>query len=348
MISQLANIQAFVTKQLIDVIDWGRDVRPDSEHKTTGDAAYIMIKTPHNRYKLAILSSYIDPPSGAPVECRSLGTVVFDDPADSKYIVGPKSDAVYSEISKHIHVREYTDAIAAVRRELAEAPAPTRSEDGSIKYDAAQAARGKLAELIGKAKPWGIEAQAPPLAASQWTKEELAGFDQSRPAIVTHVAERGPAVPPLVLVGGGEKPWLGMPVLFITNPAEQISGMQHIPGWCVKVMSDDRISMFMTPDHSEPSYRDGLPRRGSPAGNGRVHQYNCWDVNPEFTAFFSRMRDAEGRIGDVESRFGKLEKTDATTVRTFFADLLRRVEALEGGAALALKPAAADKAKKVG
>jgi urease beta subunit len=343
MISQLANIQAFVTKQLIDVIDWGRDVRPDSDHKTTGDAAYIVIKTAHNRYKLAVLSSYIDPPAGAPVECRSLGTVIFDDPADSKHIVGPKSDAVYAQISKHVHVREYTDALAAVRRELAEAPLPTKGEDGSVKYDPAQAARVKLADLVAKAKVWGIEAAIPKLSPAiqdagcthSDLAKESAGILVSAPA-----APQPSLVPPLVLVGGGEKPWLGMPVLFITNPAEQISGMQHIPGTCVKVLSDDRISIFMTPDHSEPSYRDGLPRRGSPAGNGRVHQYNCWDVNPEFTAFFSRMRDAEMRLRD-------LEKKDDGAQTKMVADLLRRIEALEVSAAGAAKPTP-DKAKKVG
>ncbi len=93
-----------------------------------------------------------------------------------------------------------------------------------------------------------------------------------------------------------DAPWLGAPIFFITNPGEQIGGMGEIVGWCVKVYSHDRISIFMTPDHSEPSYRDNLPRRGSPAGNGRMHQFNCWDFNPEALRQASRIRHLEEAI----------------------------------------------------
>ncbi len=117
MIAQIQGLKYFVANQLSDVVDWPKHVRVD-EKKTTGDHAFVDIATPFNRYKMAICSSYIEPPPGAPLACKSLGTVTFDDLADNKHIVGPKADLTWTDISKYVHVRELTDALAAARREF--------------------------------------------------------------------------------------------------------------------------------------------------------------------------------------------------------------------------------------
>lgn len=283
MISQLQNIQAFVAKQLTDIVDWSKHVRVDPDHKTTGDQAYIVIATGLNRYKLSVASAYIEPPAGAPLACRSLGTVTFYDPVQAKTIVGPKADATYAEISKHLHVRELTDGLAVAQRELAEA-----------KPENAGAARVKHAEIAERAGKWGVGA-----------KTETSAADRNGPMIEAHtiaVAE----LPPQghgdwpMTNSQGPRPFLGAPVIFIANPGEQISGMGEIPGICVKTFpSSDRISIFMMPDHSEPSYRDSLPRRGSSAGNGKTHQFNCWDFNPHFVREQKRLEHLEEAIAKM-------------------------------------------------
>jgi hypothetical protein len=77
----------------------------------------------------------------------------------------------------------------------------------------------------------------------------------------------------------------------------------------------------MTPDHSEPSYRDNLPRRGSPAGNGRVHQFNCWDFNPEALRQANRLRHLEEAIEKMAD--------EGNQDRAELAQLSARVTALD-------------------
>lgn len=321
MIAQIQGLQHFVANHLSDVVDWSKHVRPELERypkqgdgkpQQSGDYAYILISTPFNRYRMSIASSYLDPPPGAPLACKSVGTVTFDDMADNKHIVGPKSDQTWTDISKHIHVRELTDALAAARREAAEATVET-----------AGPARVKLAELAERANKWGVAAKVPEaatlaagdsLGVEHIIKAQDVLRSQPDPAFDAPVHSIGPPV-----VASRDAPWLGAPVVFITNPGEQISGMQEIVGWCVKVYSHDRISLFMTPDHSEPSYRDNLPRRGSPAGNGRVHQFNCWDFNAKFMAMLKPQDDdalltspesikALGKIiGDLQTEMEELK-----------------------------------------
>lgn len=323
MIAQIQGLEAFVRNHLADVADWTKHVRVDPEHKTTGDQAYIVIATPFNRYKMSILSSYIDPPPGAPLQCKSLGTVTFYDPAEAKQIVGPKADLTWTDISKHIHYREYVDALAGARRELAEAPAPTLNEDGTVKYDHAAPIRVRLADLVARAAKWGIAAPSTrPLVdrrdPDHWVNKaaDIVKEQDAKAAETAPVHSVGPPV-----VASGEAPWLGAPVLFFTNPGESISGMSEIVGWCVKVMSRDRISVFMTPDHSEPSYRDNLPRRGSDAGNGRVHQFNCWDFNPAALRELSRIRHLQQAIEKMADE-GNLDRKE-------MAQLAARVATLE-------------------
>lgn len=321
MIAQLSNIQQFFAQHMTDVLDWGRHVRPDPEHKTTGDAAYVTIDSGLNRYKLSCLSSYVDPPSGAPYQCKALGTVTFDDFAGSKHIIAPKSDATWAEISKHIHVRELTDGLAIARRELAEASPETVG-----------AVRVRVAELVARAQKWGVEAKGLPalsevpktiVAPSQWTPEELAELAKpNAPPVFTVRDERASAATtvstdkPLqfgdsyrrpdgtvdVFMGPVpiDKPFLGCPILFITNPGESITGMTEIPGWCVNVHSDETISAFVTPDHSEPMYRDKMHRR-NPAKNIRS---NCWDFNEQLMAPYRMAAEVE-RLAE---RVAELEK----------------------------------------
>jgi hypothetical protein len=343
MIAQLQNLQAFVANHLADVVDWSKHVRPDPNHKTTGDHAWIVIKTPFNGYEMSVRSAYIDPPAGAPVTCRSLGTVTFDDAAGDKHIVGPKADNTWIDISRHIHVRELTDALAAARRELAEAP-----------KEGAGSARVRLAEIAGRAKVWGVKVREddlrkveavaqehvldPPASHPQPTTESTG--TTADPSAVNDLA-RDMATSAAnwrddKIISHGA--FLGCPVIFITNPGEQISGMGEIPGHCVKILSDDRISIFMTPDHSEPSYRDNLPRRGSLASDGKVHRHNCWDFNPQFERERSRVRHLEEAIAKMADEYN-----------TLFADhaaLVERVTVIENAHRTALEDGGKSKRKR--
>jgi hypothetical protein len=314
MIAQLANLQQFFAAHLSDVLDWGKHVRPDPERKTTGDAAYVLIDTGLNRYKLSCLSSYVEPPAGAPYQCKALGTVTFDDFGGGKHIIAPRGDQTWTDISRHIHVRELTDGLAIARRELAEASPETVG-----------AVRVRVAELVARAQKWGIEAKGLPAAglltpqqnaaqSLQWTPQELAALPQDKGVPIVTVADvrAGPGY------GGDaslsrDKPFLGCPIIFITNPGESIAGMTDIIGWCVQVHSDETISAFVTPDHSEPMYRDKLHRR-NPARNIRS---NCWDFNERLMAPF-RMAGEVDRLSE-----------ELKVEREKIAGLSARLDALE-------------------
>jgi hypothetical protein len=234
MLSQLQNLQTLIANHLIDVIDWRRHVQPDPEYKSTGEIARVLITTPFNRYRMGLGTSFSEPPAGAPITCRSLGWVSFDDFAANKHFLGPKSDLLYIDISKHIHVRELTDALAAARREVAESGP-----------DRAGAARAKLTEIAERAKKWGIEAKVPdgrvaavpPMPAPQATVPDS-------PAPPPEASASGASTMAAPSATAGE-PWIGAPVIFITNPGEQISGMQEIPGHIVRIEpTDGRVCIF--------------------------------------------------------------------------------------------------------
>jgi hypothetical protein len=343
MLSQLQNLQTFVHANLADVIDWRRHVSPDS--KSTGDRAYIHIKTPFNSYRMGLGTAYGEPPAGAPAECRSRGWVSFDDDAAGKHILGAKADALNTEIVKHICTRELTDALAAARCEVAEASPETVGR-----------ARTRLADIAAKARKYGIDAKVPdaPAAAVQRPPEvPQTGLAQSNPAPmpetqtgderernrVRHLEE---TIEKVAAASAGE-PWIGAPVIFITNPGEQIAGMQIIPGHVVRIQPDGRISMFLTADNSEPIYRDNLHRRGSPAGNGRVHQFNCWDFNPVVARDASRMRHLEESIEKMADE-GNRDRQEIADLRQAVADLTARVAPVESPEPASAK--ASERAKK--
>jgi hypothetical protein len=328
MLGQIQGLQAFVTNHLSDVIDWRKHVAPDPTHKPTGDVAHILITTPFNRYKMSIGTAYAEPPAGAPVACRSLGWMGFDDPADNKHVLGPKSDMLYSEISKHVCVRELTDALAAARREVAEASA-----------EMAGPARVRLTELAAKAKKYGIEAKVPDGALAAAVQPPQA----PQTAVPNNPAPMSTGGPATVAAPAAGKPWIGCPVIFITNPGEQIAGMQEIPGHIVRIQPDGRICIFLTADNSEPIYRDNLSQRGTPAGNGRVHQFNCWDFNPEFERDRSRLRHLEEAIGKMADE-GNQALQAIADLRQAVADLTARAPAGENSEPPSAK--AQDKAKK--
>lgn len=409
-VAQIQNLQAFLIQEMSDVIDPSKHVTPDPEHKQSGDIAHVLIKTPYNQYKMSVRSTYIEPPAGAPLECRSLGTVTFDDFAGNKHVIGPKSDQTYAEISKHVHVREYTDAIAVARREMAEASPEMVS-----------AARVRLVGLAERGVKWGIKVHvpdAPPTQAvfpqtpaglsapvERLPQRDVPFADLMGSRAVTHhgapirqvddvsppstdssfssalmaalsknpyrseavgQVDDGPKEidPPKLLRPIAMMPWLGCPIVFVTNPGEQVSGMSEIPGWVVKVHSQDRVSIFITPDNSEVSFRDNLPRRGSSAGNGRMHAYGCWDFNQEYLRIVNAVLWSEGHINRLDKRChdieAKVEELGSPTVtpevmshdsqdmllklearidkiteeysqvRSAFSALARRVGALEG------------------
>src|SRR5712671_4826968 len=136
MLGQLANLQGFVNSKLSDVINWQQHVRPaddlmtktwlekDYQRGTTGDRAYIAIKTPFNAFWMSSLGTYVEPPAGAPTECRSLGTIEFVDfKSDQPFnLIGPKNDATFHKIAEHIRTRELIENIKDTRRQLAENP----------------------------------------------------------------------------------------------------------------------------------------------------------------------------------------------------------------------------------
>lgn len=295
MLSQLQNLQAFVANHLSDIVDWNRHVRPDAEQKTSGDHAFIVIQTGLNTFKLSCASAYVDPPPGAPYQCKALGTVQMVDRAGDRIITGPKNDATWADISKHLHVRELTDALSVARRELAEAGPTTRD-----------AARVKLAGLVEKGQKWGIAGQMPegvtiPFPALPADPLVSLPLVTQAEGEATRTGEPSPGAPTSEGFAG-PAPYLGAPILYISNPGEQISGMMEMAGTIVKVLSHDHVSILVTPDHSEPFYRDKVARRGAPDSNGRPHKHNCWDFNP-------RALDAERRLID------RMDALEAENVR---------------------------------
>src|ERR1700739_3162518 len=108
MISQPANLKQFVAGFLGGIVDWQQHVKvlgKEDGFTESGDQAHITIKTPYNKYKMSMLSAYMEPPMGAPVQCKSLGTVEFEDSLEQVHLVEARSDAAYARISLHIKTR---------------------------------------------------------------------------------------------------------------------------------------------------------------------------------------------------------------------------------------------------
>ena len=313
MISQMQNLQAFVQNHLFDVVDWRKHVQPDPERKSNAEIAGIVIVTPFNSYKMTIGTFYAEPPPGAPIECKSLGWVSFDDPAAGKHLMGPKRDDLYTEIAKHICRREFTDALAAARREMAEASVDTAAQ-----------ARAKFADLAARAKKYGIEANVP---------DETPTAAMSSPAAAPSAEAVGstapipPTPPPLAPVLEGE-PWIGAPIVYITNPGEWLSGKGEAPGFIVNIERNGQVCVFVTPSNSEPLYFDRIQRRGSPAAPGRVHTHHCWDFNPTFARLFEDARTLRQRAEAAAQQAEEADRTIAD-LRQTVADLTARMGAVE-------------------
>jgi len=318
IVAQIQNLRSFVTTHLGDVIDWNKHVKPDPHLATTGDIAYVEIETPFNRYKLAMGSAYAEPPSGAPSVCRSLGWITFHHVGEDKYLLSPKNDLAYMDISKHIHVRELTDAAAACRRDLAESATP----------ELAAQVRIRMSEVAARAAKWDIKVQVP--EASKVS--EIAAAPQHHNVPVKTLDESLPIAHPSVanaffLPGGqghpGPAPFVGAQIIFYAH--DRIAGMDQVPGVLVKIQKDGRAAMFLMADLNEITFMDNVHRRGSDAGNGRVHTTNCWDFNPEWLKEQARICHLEKEIKRIEDERG-LERA---LIAEVFDDLLLRLAALE-------------------
>jgi hypothetical protein len=296
IVAQIQNLRFFVTAQLGDVIDWNKHIEPDPVRTTTGDIAYVQIKTAYNTYKMAMGSAYAEPPAGAPSVCRSLGWVTFQHVGEDKYLLNPKNDLAYQDISKHIHERELTDALAACRRELAEA------KDA----DEAQLIRIRMKEIAVKAERWGIKAHVP--EAPQAPKiADIGALPLHRNVPIRTVES------PIDAQGGGHAyglaPFVGAPIIYYC--ADRIAGMEQVPGILIRIQRDGRAALQLFADLNEIQFKDNIVRRGSDAGNGRVHTSNCWDFNPEWLEEQARIRSLEDVVDrlrrEAMDRITKLE-----------------------------------------
>lgn len=287
IVAQIQNLRSFVTSHLSDTVDLNRHVHDDPHMKTTGDIAYVEIRTPYNTYKMAVGSAYAEPPSGAPNECRSLGWVTFHHVGEDKYILGPKNDLTYQSIAKYLNVRELTDAIAAGRREMAEASG-TKANEAWI----------RLKETATRAEKWGIKANLPeaPKSAVIIAPD---GFGENEPvdlrpgAIIEHMRANEHPNSPAALA-----PFVGAQIVYYGN--DRIAGMDQVPGVLVKIQHDGRCAAFLMADLNEITFMDNIHRRGSDAGNGRVHMTG-WDFNPAWVKEQERIAALESRIHALES-----------------------------------------------
>ncbi len=276
MLSQLANLQGFVNSKLSDVINWQQHVRPandimtktwlerDYQRETTGDRAYIAIKTPFNAFWMSSLGTYVEPPAGAPTECRSLGTIA-------------RNDATFHKIAEHVRTRELIENIKDTRRQLAENP-PTPQ------------LKSKWDTLLIKAKERGLDITS---FDSNFKMPDMA-------VINSELAERNAPLPHAAVTDAKDPDglYVGCPVLFITNPGEHISGMFEIPGIVTKTHGQGRIAGIFFPDHSEVMHRDYVYHRTGPIKS------NCWDFNPwykeQIFATNARYAELDQRMRAIE------------------------------------------------
>jgi hypothetical protein len=147
---RLHDIRESATRFLGDIIDPVVAVRPDPKRTSNFVEGHAEIVTPHNTYRMSVFTPQTTQPPGAPTECVSLGSVVFHDPINDVTIMGLRSDRTFLDISRHVHVREYTDGIAHARRELAEAGP-----------EAIKPLQEKLGALVSTAGKWGVSGSVP-------------------------------------------------------------------------------------------------------------------------------------------------------------------------------------------
>jgi hypothetical protein len=337
----MMDIRDFAGRHLADIIDVTTGVKPDPQHTSNGFEAHAEIISPFNRYRMSVHSSHLAPPAGAPTECRSLGTVIFHDPATDTQIVGARSDQTLIDISRHVHHREYTDKIAHARRELAEAGP-----------DVIKARQEKLGSLVSAGAKWGVSGSVP-MAPSTKDTEPLAVPSTASLAPDTVPPTAAAAVPSLTLraVLDESQPFVGAPVIFITNPGEQISGMQELPAIIVRVDARRQtVCLLVFIDDSETVHRLNIPRRGSDAGNGRVHKHSCWDFNPVYARERAQAEADGKRLAELGAAIDALAAENKQLVDRIAALEAKpkrgRPAKLEAGEAEGSEPAAEGEAAK--
>lgn len=282
MLTQLSNLQNFINNHLRDVVDWRKNVLPANDpslkdkverslqRETTGDQAHVVICTDYNKYYLAAVSVYVDPPMGAPLECRTLGTVMFEELTSDAPVrfIRPRQDQTFIDIARQVRKSELKSCIADVRRQLAECD---NDEQRKI-------LSGRLPALAAKAKEYGVEIVGLPIPAAETTMpqvevgEVISQVKVARDTVQRLENDRQHFVNTPV----SDDLYVGCPIIYVTNPGEAIAGQREIPGVVNKIYAGDRISGCFFPDHSEVMHKDNLVRRG-----GLVH-FNCWDYNPGY------------------------------------------------------------------
>lgn len=314
MITQASNLQNFINNHLRDIVDWKKHVlvatdltlkdkiERELQRETTSDQAHVVICTEYNRYYLASISVYVDPPFGAPVECRTLGTIMFQtltsDPP-IKYI-RPRQDQTFIDIAKAIRKSELSACIADVRRQLAECDNP----------DHKKVLLGRVPALAAKAKELGLENVNLPVPASDSTMPNVGVGEAINQAIDARNNMQRAMVDQqhVVATPVPEELYVGCPIIYITNPGEAISGQRDIPGLVNKVYSGDTVGGVFFPDHSEVMHKDNLVRRSD-----RV-QCNCWDYNPGYARLLAKIAEFDPSKGALRQSVVK-ELTDTYSER---------------------------------
>jgi hypothetical protein len=290
-----------------------RDIKPipGANGRIEADPSVMEINTGNNKFRLMLQTAHFVPPPGAPMQCRALGTVVFDDPADGFHLTDAKNDKTYTIIANHMKKREFTDRIAVARSELAEANSSEKAAN----------VRVKLTRLIELGKKYGIEAKAPDEPVSVAPPVAIPPAEASspiRPATPYNVnfnppvASKSPEPPapaPVAYTPGSHElqPFLGCPVVFIPNRGEERSGLREVPAVCVRIFPDGRISAVLLMENAEITTRENLYRRGTDAGNGRVHLTNCFDISPEYVRDQNRLRDLEKSVAELMDRLAAID-----------------------------------------
>jgi hypothetical protein len=289
MLSRVHDVREIANKFLADVIDVTRSVQPDPQRPSDFMQGHAELKTLFNTYRLSSYSPHGSQPAGAPAECASLGTVVFHDPLNDITIMGSRSDRTLLDISRHVHHREYTDAISVARRELAEA-----------KPDAVKLAQAKLSDLVARAAKWGITIDAVPMAPS--VKAAPVSPPASGPVQAMHVIPAATAAAaPAVSVKSVHEDMLGLPIVFIHNPGEGSAGMTTVPGTVTRVWDNGQIRLQMFPDDHDVQHKPKVHRRGADAGGGRVHIHGCWDLAPWYATLISRLCALEQSLAAIDA-----------------------------------------------
>jgi hypothetical protein len=308
MLNRLHDIREISNRFLADVVDVTTAVRPDPQRASNFMEGHAEIVTPFNRYRLSTYSPHGLQPPGAPSECASLGSVLFNDPATDVTILGARSDRTLLDISRHVHHRELHDAIALARRELAEAGP-----------DAVKPAQSKLSDLVSRAAKYGLTVDAVPMAPPTKTAALPAVASTAPPAPMA----AAPAVvsSPVAPAMPADEPMIGLPITFICNPGEGAAGMTTVPGVVTRVWHNGQIGLQMFVDDHEIQHRPKVHRRGTDAGGGRVHQTGCWAPAPWHEALVSENRQLSERISVLA------DKLDAVIAEN--EKLVERVATLE-------------------